>query len=200
MNLKDLLALPRRVVITGHTSGIGRAFADWFNQRGHDVTGLSRSTGHDISDTDKITQIVQQSEIFVNNAWQGFDQSRIMYHIHHAWRGQRDRAIIAVSSARSIKITEYHEDPEMNQYKAAKLGLDWTCQHLWNHDPWPRIYLLRPGHTDTKFTASSTRPKMQPQALVDYYMSCLLSAPSDIFLQDLTIRESHELQHIRKTQ
>jgi len=196
MTLLDKTAL--RVAITGHTSGIGHAFAEWFANRGHEVIGMSRANGFDIRDADRVVDHAQHCDIFINNAWQGFDQSTLMYLLHDRWFGDQTKLIIVVSSARSIKPTEYHTgDPARNLYKTSKHSLEQSCIHLWNHNPYPRICLFRPGHTDTDFTAKSTRPKMPADQLISYFMNCLACAPTAMFLQEITIREPHDIQHLR---
>jgi len=52
-----------KIVITGHTSGIGKYIYDHYN-----CIGLSRSTGFDIT-KDDITQHIDDQTIFINNAW-----------------------------------------------------------------------------------------------------------------------------------
>ena len=47
-----------KIAITGHTNGIGQALAREYQQRGHEVMGLSRRTGQNIYLTEKITNAV----------------------------------------------------------------------------------------------------------------------------------------------
>jgi len=37
-----------KIAITGHTAGIGQAFANILESRGHDIVGISRRTGENI--------------------------------------------------------------------------------------------------------------------------------------------------------
>ena len=188
----------KTVAITGHARGIGKAFSRWFTDHGHAVVGMSRSNGFDIKDTKTILDQAEHCDVFVNNAWQDFDQSLLLYHLHDRWFGDRSKLIIVISSARSVKPTEYHtHDPDRNLYKNSKRSLEESCVHLWNHNPWPRICLFRPGHTDTDFTATSTRPKMDADQLISYFMHCITSAPDEMFLQEICIREPHEIYHLR---
>jgi NAD(P)-dependent dehydrogenase (short-subunit alcohol dehydrogenase family) len=60
------------VAITGHTSGIGKAMADYFTARDYHVLGFSRSNGYDISkesDRQRIIDECQDADIFVSNAY-----------------------------------------------------------------------------------------------------------------------------------
>jgi short-subunit dehydrogenase len=187
-----------KVAITGHSQGIGKAFADWFSSRGHSVVGLSRGNGYDIQDTNQIINRVKDCDIFINNAWQAFDQSMLMYQLHQEWFGDQQKLIVAVSSARTIKPTEYYNaNPVRNLYKTSKQSLEESCTHLWNHNPYPRICVFKPGHTDTPFTSKSVRPKMDADQLVNYFMSCIKLAPSGMFVQEICIREQHNVEHLR---
>ena len=189
---------PLKVAITGHSRGIGKAFADWFLSRGHEIVGLSRGNGYNIQHTDQIIDQVKNCDIFINNAWQDFDQSMLMYRLHEEWFGDQEKLIVAVSSARTIKPTEYHNhNAGRNLYKTSKKCLEESCEHLWNHNPYPRICVFKPGHTDTKFTSKSTRPKMDADQLITYFMSCVTSAPPGMFVQEICIREQHNIENLR---
>lgn len=64
-----------RVVITGHTQGIGRALARHFEIKRWDVVGLSRSNGYDIErDVTKIVGAATGCDLFINNAYRDKQQ------------------------------------------------------------------------------------------------------------------------------
>ena len=57
-----------RVVITGHTGGLGLAFFNYFTERGDEVVGLSRSNGYALPDKlDQIAEIASTADLFINN-------------------------------------------------------------------------------------------------------------------------------------
>jgi len=57
-----------KVVITGHTSGIGKYLFEQFQNSGHKVLGLSRQNGYDLSvDFDRIVEQAQGCDLFINN-------------------------------------------------------------------------------------------------------------------------------------
>lgn len=58
-----------KIVITGHTQGIGRAlFSHWIEQ-GHNVVGVSRQTGYDLTtDHTKVISEISAADLFVNSA------------------------------------------------------------------------------------------------------------------------------------
>ena len=45
-----------KIAITGHTAGIGQAFAKILADRGHEIVGLSRRHGDNIRNTVKIVE------------------------------------------------------------------------------------------------------------------------------------------------
>lgn len=58
-----------KCVITGHTSGLGRAIYEHFLSIDWEVVGLSRSNGHDITlSQDEIVEIATGCDLFINNA------------------------------------------------------------------------------------------------------------------------------------
>lgn len=57
-----------RVVITGHTGGLGLAFFNFFKQRGDEVIGASRSNGYALPDKlEEVIKLAEESDLFVNN-------------------------------------------------------------------------------------------------------------------------------------
>lgn len=57
-----------KIVITGHTKGLGKYFYDYF-LNDHEVIGLSRTNGFNIeTEQEKIIEIVSSSDLFINCA------------------------------------------------------------------------------------------------------------------------------------
>jgi NAD(P)-dependent dehydrogenase (short-subunit alcohol dehydrogenase family) len=57
-----------KIFITGHTSGIGKSMYDFF-RNSHNVVGMSRSNGFDISDPHSIVNQLEYDCVFINNAY-----------------------------------------------------------------------------------------------------------------------------------
>lgn len=67
-----------KIAITGHTSGLGKILFDHWSIN-HEVVGLSRSTGHDISKhRDQIIETVSTCDLFFNNAHYGTCQAKLL--------------------------------------------------------------------------------------------------------------------------
>ena len=119
------------MIITGHTSGIGNALYQKYGG-----IGLSKSTGFDIS-TDDIQPYLKGSNVFVNNAWDGYDpfaQTRLLQAIIDiGYKGK----IISIGTN-----TMYN-----GNYKSSKIALESTNKDLFiaGHD----TTLIKLGKVDT---------------------------------------------------
>ena len=88
-----------RYAITGHTSGLGKALTQYEDIKDNYI-GFSRSTGYDISDLNCRKQIIEEAnncQIFINNAYNGFAQTDLLYELFDVWK-DRDKFIINISS------------------------------------------------------------------------------------------------------
>jgi hypothetical protein len=71
-----------KIVITGHTSGIGKFLFDKFVNQGNTVIGFSRSNGYTMpEDIDKIIDLSKNCDLFINNA--GVGQLELLEALHH---------------------------------------------------------------------------------------------------------------------
>lgn len=67
-----------KIAITGHTSGLGLAFYNYFSKK-YEVIGLSRSNGYDIAkDQNKIVSALSDCDLFFNNAYDGIYQGILL--------------------------------------------------------------------------------------------------------------------------
>jgi len=58
-----------KIVITGHTQGIGKFLFDHYSKLGHEVTGISRSNGYDLTtDIQKAVEVAAGADLFINSA------------------------------------------------------------------------------------------------------------------------------------
>lgn len=137
-----------KVAITGHTQGIGLEIYNYFNSRGHEVIGFSRSMGYDIANADARAKIVNASrdcDIFVNNAWTPKDngQFQLLQSFKQEWK-HSNKIIINLGS----RASDFVDDPRFPwpEYSKLKKQQDILCQedhgNLW-------IMNLKPGKVDT---------------------------------------------------
>lgn len=108
-----------KIIITGHTSGIGKYLFDQFTAEGHSVTGISRQTGYDLSvDVDQVVELSQDCDLFINNV------SVSQIDLLEKLIGSVKRMVIMGSIA-----GDYHQLIN-NEYSLAKKQLQEKCREL----------------------------------------------------------------------
>jgi len=103
----------KKIVITGHTSGIGKAIYDKFNEIScREIVGMSRSNGYDIEkDFDKIVEEATGAEFFINNAYRDEQQLKLL----HALKDKVDMMVVMGSVSRmypELIPTDYVHDKQ----------------------------------------------------------------------------------------
>ena len=68
-----------KILITGHTSGLGKEIHDHLSNLGHEVIGMSRSTGHELPDAiSEVIAVAKTCDIFFNNVHCGTAQATLI--------------------------------------------------------------------------------------------------------------------------
>jgi hypothetical protein len=68
-----------KMVITGHTWGIGKALYNSFKSAEWEVVGVSRSNGYDIDkDFDRVVEAATGADLFINNAYRDKQQTQLV--------------------------------------------------------------------------------------------------------------------------
>lgn len=103
----------KKIVITGHTSGIGKAIYDKFNEIScREIAGMSRSNSYDIEkDFDKIVEEATGAELFINNAYRDEQQLKLF----HALKDKVDMMVVMGSVSRhypELIPTDYVHDKQ----------------------------------------------------------------------------------------
>ena len=158
------------VIITGHTSGIGKALYDFFTPG---VIGLSRTTGFDITKD----EFKWHGDVFINNAvnfdsYEGmFGQVRVFWEAWKLWRKHRDRVIVNIGSISMDYVTS-PTYPQMI-YASAKSALanaSRSCQFIENG---PRVIHIKLGAVDTPLIQKYKIPKMDTKQVVNAVLDAL---------------------------
>jgi nucleoside-diphosphate-sugar epimerase len=157
-----------KIVITGHTSGIGLALYNYFKDN-YNCIGCSRSTGYDISDKDarnKIVELAADCAVFVNNAYNDFDDSQLelLQEVYESWNGQ-NKILVNISS----RVNDFTnlDHPLLKKYAETKLRQDRYCLGK-------PIINLRLGATDTprvKWMAGDKIDTADVVKVVDFILS-----------------------------
>lgn len=102
-----------KIIITGHTSGLGKAIYDKFTQEScREIIGMSRSNGYDIEkDFDKIVEESKGAELFINNAYRDKQQLKLF----NALKDKVDMMVVMGSVSRhypELVPTDYVQDKQ----------------------------------------------------------------------------------------
>ena len=149
-----------KIAITGHTAGIGKAFADQLAQRGHSIVGISRRGGENIRRTAHTASIIEPCDLFINNAQTGYAQTELLYEVWTRWQGQ-ERYIWNISTMMTespVNSTpDGQDDIVMSQYRNQKLALEEASRQLRFKNIWPHISVIKPGGVATQAQFDNSR-------------------------------------------
>jgi NADP-dependent 3-hydroxy acid dehydrogenase YdfG len=137
-----------KVVVTGHTSGIGLAISNVFASNGYSVIGFSKSLGYDIASMPSRKDIVEAAyncDVFVNNAYHQTGQLEMLKEILNAWSGQ-PKFLINISS----QIVNYDSafPLEIQDYKNSKIKLNSFIREYYGS---VNVLNILPGLVHTEF-------------------------------------------------
>jgi len=139
-----------RIAITGHSAGIGQAFAKIYKEQGHEVVGLSRRNGFNIRNIPKLLGEIESCDIFINNAQIGFAQTELLFAVHQAWQGVPNKQIISISTLMTSLPSSCIQGLDMLHYHVQKTTLEEAVRQLRGLQDWPKLCLIKPGKIDTQ--------------------------------------------------
>ena len=139
-----------RIAITGHSAGIGQAFAKIYKEQGHKVVGLSRRNGFNIRNIPKLLGEIESCDIFVNNAQIGFAQTELLFAVHQAWQGVPNKQIISISTLMTSLPSSCIQGLDMLHYHVQKTTLEEAIKQLRGLQDWPKLCLVKAGKVDTQ--------------------------------------------------
>jgi hypothetical protein len=125
-----------KVVITGHTTGLGLAIYNYFKEKGCEVIGYSRSNGHKLPEAfDSIVSYAKSADLFVNNTYVDDIQSRFIEKLY------QDVSIITIGSMAA-------DFPQLNtRYQKFKLFTEQTHTKF-NRMTNKPLLLIKPGYLE----------------------------------------------------
>jgi nucleoside-diphosphate-sugar epimerase len=148
--------MEKKIIITGHTSGIGKAIYDKFTEIScRQIAGMSRSNGYDIdANFDKIVEEAKGCELFINNAYRDSQQLRLV----EALKDKVDMMVVMGS------VSRFYPELIPTQYVHDKQALAEAC----------RLISLNPNgipllHLDLGFIEGTTVEEKDPTAFVSDY-------------------------------
>jgi hypothetical protein len=177
------------IAITGHTAGIGQAFAARLRNDGHTIIGLSKRDGHNIRNIPKIAEKIFPCDMWINNAQAGYAQTELLFKVVNNWKNQTNKIIWSVGTVMSrdqlfptvegldfITLAEYR-----NQKRALIDAID-TSRLLF---PEIKHCLIHPG-------AVATQPQWPCGADVNKWVNFVVDTwynarRNDLFLNEISI-------------
>lgn len=144
-----------KIAITGHTHGIGKAFAEQLAERGHSIVGISRRDGENIRRVFHTASLIELCDMFINNAQTQYAQTELLYEVWKRWQDKEKYIwnISTMMTEQPINSTpDGQEDIVMSQYRNQKLALEEASKQLRFKSSWPKISIIRPGGVATQTT------------------------------------------------
>ena len=146
-----------KIAITGHTHGIGKAFAEQLSIRGHEIIGISRRDGENIRRIMHTASLIEPADLFINNAQSNYAQTELLYEVWKRWAGwvpaRKNKWIWNISTQMTQSPIDVsvsgHDDITMSQYRNQKLALEEASRQLQYTEAWPHISIIRPGAVGT---------------------------------------------------
>jgi len=141
-----------KIAITGHSAGIGQAFARYLSARGHHILGLSKRNGYNIKNIPKITAEIVPCDMWINNAQSGYAQTELLYKVMEIWSDDSSKMIWNVSTM----MTQDDHIPHipglsvtaLSEYRNQKRALEDAFRTLKGGAV--RMCLIRPGAVATQ--------------------------------------------------
>ena len=149
----------KKIAITGHTRGIGKALVERLDKRDYEIKGFSQSTGYNLQRVSTVKKVVNEclewdADVLVNNAYVPDNQVRLLYTMYEQWVNT-PKLIINMGAISSDSISNFAQmgyNKDWTPYVSDKARLDWASLQLSNiYVPGKcAVTLLKPGLVDTE--------------------------------------------------
>lgn len=157
-----------KIAITGHSAGIGKALAEQYKTRGHEIVGLSKRDGNNIRNIPKIADLIEPCDLFINNAQAGYAQTELLFEMAQRWQGTK-KHIIVISTIMTQEPVSSIPGIDMTHYWVQKQTLEEAVKQLRYQRLNLKITIVRPGNIAT--SADKTVP---PAADVNHWAETLI--------------------------
>tara|TARA_R110000796_G_scaffold92303_7_gene196571 strand:+ start:5944 stop:6489 length:546 start_codon:yes stop_codon:yes gene_type:complete len=172
-----------KIVITGHTSGLGKALYDELS-RDNDVVGMSRKNGYDLS-KDLKQFVADDFDVYINNAYCEHSQTDLLYKLFTK-NQYKDCTIINIGSVSA----EGNKDV-VNEYAIHKASLKKACSQLQLIDGDCKVVHMQLGRMNTPMTEHRKEyPRIETKYVTDT-IKWIMQQPKDIIIKNLTLDIMH---------
>jgi NADP-dependent 3-hydroxy acid dehydrogenase YdfG len=169
-----------KVAITGHTAGIGQAFAKTLQKRGHEIVGLSKRDGNNIRNCSKIVEKIIPCDLFINNAQDGYAQTELLFAVWQAWQDCPGKHIWCVGTMMTLVPVAppivNQSEMAMDAYRNQKIALDDAVSQLRHRKHLPVITMIRPGSVATQAGQTAEWPNCDVDTWADTIVSTVVLA------------------------
>lgn len=179
-----------KIAITGHTNGIGQALAKAYQQRGHDIVGISRRNGFNIHLTDKVSAAIEPCDVFVNNAQSGYAQTELLWHMAKRWHGT-GKIIVVISTMMTQEPISYDPGHDIAAYRVQKIALEESVRQIRYLDPSLKLYLVRPGDIATT-PDKAVPPSADLSVWTNALMHIMLDIDPSLRVYDISLGPSYD--------
>lgn len=106
-----------KILITGHTAGIGKYLFEYYKKEGNAVVGISRSTGYNINDDqDIIEKLANNCDLFINNANSGAAQRELLIKLNKNVKKIISIGSVTTNYSKFLKNIDKEELEETHNY------------------------------------------------------------------------------------
>lgn len=181
-----------KIAITGHSAGIGQSFARRLASMGHDIVGISRRDGYNIRNIPKTVDVIQDCDLFINNAQAGYAQTELLYKIWEKWKGDPNKSIWLISTA----MTQRHRLPpipgmsevSLAEYRNQKRALEDAFYQLRDSAGRPWMVLIRPGTVATQPGQVPDGHAAHVDKWVDAVIDCyMLARKNNLLIEEISL-------------
>ena len=142
------------IAITGHSAGIGNAFAKRLEADGHVIVGLSKRDGNNIRVIPKIVEKIAPCDMWINNAQAGYAQTELLYKVCERWKDQGPKLIWSIGTIMSrfqtLPDIQGLDSYTVAEYRTQKRSLIDAVDTLRVLTPNVRHCLIHPGAVATQ--------------------------------------------------
>jgi hypothetical protein len=124
-----------KIGITGHTDGLGKSIYDLLKIN-HNMVGMSRTNGYDVSNTNQIIDNVLDCDAFINNTYYKQSQTELLSGLFELWK-DLDKTIININSS-----CVYHSSDWAPEYAESKKELRTKMWELVNSTPNKKVKII----------------------------------------------------------